>query len=58
MYNQDVHLCVMCDDEPSVYRGLCATCLYDSEPEVPADDLRMKPADRYKDGEEDTFHGR
>jgi hypothetical protein len=53
MYNQDAHLCVMCDDEPAVYRGMCATCLYDSEPEVPSDDLRMKSAGRRDNTEED-----
>ena len=57
MYNQDAHLCVMCDDEPAVYRGLCATCLYDSEFEESVEDRRVKPLNRRGSNYEENYRG-
>jgi hypothetical protein len=57
MYNQDAHICVMCDEEPAVYRGLCATCLYDSEFGGPEPTGRVKTASLRKDRDKDDFYG-
>ena len=57
MYNQDHHLCQMCDDEPAVYRGLCATCLGEGEEDERPEGRRMKPHYRRKEESEESYHG-
>lgn len=57
MYNQDYHLCRICDDEPAVYRGLCATCLYDEKNEDHPDGRRLKPLHRRDRNREDQDYG-
>jgi hypothetical protein len=49
MYNQDCHMCQMCDDEPAVYNGLCATCLLDGDDEEQFGGRRVRPTYRRKD---------
>lgn len=58
MYNRDHHLCNMCDDEPAVYNGLCATCLTEAEEDDLPEGRRLKPTYRRKDDREEDYHGR
>jgi hypothetical protein len=55
MYNQDQHLCRMCDEEPAVYNGMCSLCLYGEEknPDSGKFQLRHNPNRRPKRNEEE-----
>ena len=45
-------MCQMCDDEPAVYKGLCATCLLDDGEEDEFGAKQVKPTYRHKNEEE------
>lgn len=44
MYNQDHQLCRMCDEEPAIYLGLCATCLSGDEQEPSSGEFNLRHA--------------
>lgn len=55
MYNQDQHLCRLCDEEPAIYNGLCPTCLSgdEHEPDSGKFHSRHNPNKRRKSGEDE-----